>query len=76
MTVTRTAALGLLAAGMLSVSACGQKSQEQLIASREAKLASDWVKNADWHLDYEEALTEAKESGKSIFSYFTRSYSP
>ncbi len=76
MTVTRTSALGLLLAASLTVSACGQKSQEKLIASREAKLASEWLKNADWNLDYDEARTEARQSGKPIFAYFTRSYSP
>ena len=55
MTVTRTSALGLLAVASLAVSACGQRSQEQLIASREAKLASDWLQLADWNLDFDEA---------------------
>lgn len=76
MTVTKISALGLLVAASLAVTASGQRSQEQLIASREAKLASDWLKLADWHLDYDEARAEAKKTGKPIFTYFTRSYSP
>jgi ribosomal protein S17E len=40
------------------------------------KLAKDFVKNAEWVLDYDEAQKKAKETKKPIFAYFTRSYSP
>lgn len=53
-----------------------QQSQEELIAKRDAKLEQAWLDKADWILDYEEALAKAGESGKLVFGYFTRSYSP
>ena len=49
--------------------------QGDLIAKRDAKLQSPFLKNADWITDYDKALAAAKESGKPIFGYFTRSYS-
>ena len=48
--------------------------QDDLIAKRDAKLKSPFLKNGDWTTDYDEALARAKESGKPIFGYFTRSY--
>jgi hypothetical protein len=52
-----------------------QKSQEELKAQREEKLASDFLKKANWITDYDKARAEAKKSKKVIFAYFTRSYS-
>ncbi len=75
MTVTSKSIITLLAAASLAGSACAQGSQEDLVAKREAKLAADWIKLADWVLDYDEARAKAKETGKPIFAYFTRSYS-
>ncbi|MHC4222473.1 MAG: thioredoxin domain-containing protein [Planctomycetota bacterium] len=40
------------------------------------KLAKDFVKNAEWVLDYDEAQEKAKETKRPIFAFFTRSYSP
>ena len=40
------------------------------------KLEKDFVKNAAWEMDFDAAKQKAKESGKLIFAYFTRSYSP
>jgi len=51
-------------------------SQEELKQRFEAKMADSWWKNATWLTDYNTALAEAKASGKKIFAYFTRSYSP
>ena len=42
----------------------------------EEKLGKDFVKNAEWTTDFDAAKAKAKESGKAIFGYFTRSYSP
>lgn len=50
--------------------------QGDLVAKRDAKLKSAFLKNADWITDYDKALAAAVESGKPIFGYFTRSYSP
>lgn len=40
------------------------------------KLEKDFVKKIKWVQDYDEALKKSKETGKPIFGYFTRSYSP
>jgi len=76
MTVSTNSILALLATAGLTASACAQASQEDLIVRREEKLASGWIKLADWVLDYDEAMAKSKQSGKPIFAYFTRSYSP
>ncbi len=69
--------LALLAGLMLLPSqAMGQSGQEELIEKRDKKLASKFLSNGEWILDYDEALKTAKQSGKMVFGYFTRSYSP
>ncbi len=50
------------------------KSQEQLVELRTEKLAKEVFKKASWVVDYDAARRRAKESGKPIFAYFTRSY--
>lgn len=64
----------LLALGVLPSAA--QSADEELQARLEKKLAEPFLKRAAWHLDYDEALEAAQESGKPIFLYFTRSYAP
>jgi hypothetical protein len=49
-------------------------SQEQLKQRRAAKVAEAWFTSAGWIDDYDEARAKAKESGKLIFAYFTRTY--
>ena len=65
--LSRTAALGL--AGLaLAVAVPGQKSQDDgadprqqaLVEKRDAKLASEFIKKADWLTDYDKALASAK----------------
>ena len=63
------AALALACAG-------GVAAQEELEARRDKKLAAEFLKKAPWFTDYEKALEESKKTGKPIFGYFTRSYSP
>ena len=41
-----------------------------------AQLAKPFAKNVAWETDYDAALLRAKEDGKTIFAYFTRSYAP
>jgi len=53
-----------------------QSADEELQARLETKLAEPFLKRAAWHVDYEEALVAAEESGKPRFIYFTRSYAP
>jgi len=65
---------GLLA---LSPTARGQDDQQaELKAKLEKKLQEEFLKNATWILDYDQALEQAKESGKLIFAYYSRSYQP
>ena len=42
----------------------------------EKKLKSEFIQKAGWFTDYDKAREEAKKTGKAIFGYFTRSYSP
>jgi hypothetical protein len=65
-------AAALAAVGMLSSVAHGEGQQEKL----QSKLAQPFVSNVPWVTDYEEALRRAKQEGKLVFAYFTRSYYP
>ena len=49
---------------------------QSLEEKRDKKLASEFLKKAAWTTDYDKAREEAKKTGKPIFGYFTRSYSP
>ena len=71
----RAAKTALCLAGVLSVFvglASGQSMEER----RDQKLAEPWLKAANWITDYDKALEASRETGKPIFAYFTRSYSP
>ena len=73
MTSLRSAAIALslfAAAG----DAMAQNDQEQMKQNLEKKLESEFLKNATWIMDYDEAKAASKKSGKPIFAYFTRSY--
>ncbi|MGE3166463.1 MAG: hypothetical protein AB7O52_16305 [Planctomycetota bacterium] len=50
--------------------------QPAMQAKLDEKLKKDFVKKIPWVHDYDEALKLAKEQGKPIFGYFTRSYAP
>ena len=50
--------------------------QTLLAERRDKKLASEFLKKASWHTDFAAAKKAAAESGKNIFAYFTRSFSP
>ena len=49
---------------------------QSLEEKRDKKLASAFLKKAAWFTDYDKARDESKKSGKPIFAYFTRSFSP
>jgi len=66
----------LLAAAALGALALAAAAQDDLQAKLDEKLQKEFVKKADWVLDYDEALAKAKETHKLIFAYFTRSYAP
>ena len=56
---------------------CGQqKSQAQLEALRDEKLAKPVFQRVAWQTDFDAARKQAAESDKPIFAYFTRSYAP
>jgi len=66
--------LPLAAALVLALgSAAAAQSLEE---NRAKKLESEYLKKAAWFTDYDKAREEAKKSGKPIFTYFTRSFSP
>ena len=69
------AVAGLVTA-LLATSALAQGTQDEFKAKRTAKMAESWFTGNPWTADYDEARAKAKESGKVIFAYFTRSYSP
>ena len=62
-------------AALLALATAAQ-AQETLEQKRDKKLQSAFLKKAGWITDYDAAMAEAKKSGKPIFAYFTRSYSP
>ena len=73
----------LIAAGTLTALGLGSalpaqasSDQEKMIENREEKLESRFLQKANWILDYDEARAIAKQEGKLIFTYFSRSYAP
>jgi len=62
----------LLLALALPAAAAPSSLEEKLAA----KLEEPFLRNAAWETDYDKALARAKESGKPVFGYFTRSYAP
>lgn len=66
--------IGLLATTLLPLASA--QDPGTLAELLEKKLASPWLKRADWFLDYDKALAAAKRDRKLIFAYFTRSYAP
>lgn len=42
----------------------------------EKKIHKEFVEYGNWSLDYDAVRKQAKEEGKLIFTYFSRSYSP
>jgi len=67
----------LLAALALTLSASIASAQaDDLVAKRDEKLKSEFLKKADWITDYDKARETAKSTGKVIFAVFSRSYAP
>jgi len=54
----------------------GTASAQSMEERLEAKLTKEFVSHVAWETDYDKALARAAEEGKTIFAYFTRSYSP
>jgi hypothetical protein len=79
MKTARIAVLAGLLAIFFTSTAFAQRampSQEQLKQRRADLVAEEWYTSAGWIDDYDVARAKAKESGKLIFAYFTRTYSP
>lgn len=64
--------LGFATLLLLTSSALGQSNEEKY----KKKLEKPFVKKIEWIQSLEQAQKIAKETGKPIFGYFTRSYSP
>ncbi len=72
----RTSGL-LLGALLLASPGFAQDDETKALQDKfDAKLQEEWLRAADWTTDYDAARATAAESGKVIFAYFTRSYSP
>ena len=54
----------------------GQDNQPALIAKRAKKLNSAFLEKNAWFTDFDKARAEAKKTNRTMFAYFTRSYSP
>ena len=72
----RTSVAALILAFLATPAYAQAPDQDQMKKNLEEKLAKPFAKATPWILDLDEAKAEAKKTGKSIFAYFTRSYSP
>lgn len=66
---------GLLAAGLFAAPAAAQGDQA-LEKKLEEKLSHDFIDFGGWITDYDAARARARETGKVLFVYFSRSYAP
>ena len=60
--------------GLALAAPAAAQDQEQMQKNFDDKMAKEFVSNAAWVTDYDEAQKMAKDQGKVIFVYFTRSY--
>ena len=67
---------GTLAVAFALGLASAAAAQDAMTEKRDKKLKSEFLAKAAWLTDFEKAREESKKSGKPIFGYFTRSYSP
>ena len=51
-------------------------SQEEYRARRTEKLEKAFLQKADWFVDYDKARAAAKQQGKWIYTYFSRTFEP
>lgn len=61
-----------LALAALGAAAFAQSLEERLAE----KMKKPFVSNVAWVTGYETALARAREEGKLVFAYFSRSYAP
>lgn len=70
---------GLLVAAVTLATAglpAQEKTQEELKAQRAEKLAKEVFDRAPWIRDYDRARAAAKQQGRFLLVYFTRSFAP
>lgn len=67
---------GLIVAGVAAVGFAQDDAQAEFQAKYEKKVAEAWFTDNGFTDDYDVARERAKEQGRPIFAYFTRSYSP
>lgn len=70
------AAAGVLAAAFAVPASAQEAEKDPLQQKYEDKVAESWFKDGGWSDDYDAVRATAKETGKPIFAYFSRSYSP
>ena len=68
-------ALAMLLASPVLAQGRTPPSQEELTKRRADLVAEAWFTDGGWTDDYDVARATAKEAGKLIFAYFSRSYS-
>ena len=74
---TGIALAGLLLAGAAAVSYAQDTDPKTELEQRfEKKVAESWFTDNGFTADYDVARERAKEGGKPIFAYFTRSFQP
>lgn len=69
-----SAAFAVLSAVAIAPTLTAQDERSPLEVNLEKKLGSAFLTKATWLTDYDAARKAAKESGKPILGYFTRSY--
>ena len=67
---------GLIVAGTAAVGFAQDSAKSEWQAKYEKKVAESWFTENGFTDDYDVARERAKEQGRPIFAYFTRSYSP
>lgn len=67
---------GVLAVAALAIAWSAPAAAQDFEAKLKKKLEEPFLSKAPWITDYDKAREEAAKSGKPIFAYFSRSYSP
>ncbi|HLY12374.1 MAG TPA: thioredoxin family protein [Planctomycetota bacterium] len=69
--------IAVLTAALLALAAPAARAQEESLEEKKAeKLKSEFLKKADWLLDFDKAKDEVRKTGKPMLTLFSRSYAP
>ena len=68
--------IAILVSALACAANLGAQSQEEMLKRWEAKQNESWFQDGAWQPDFAAAKARAKEEGKLILAYFSRSYSP